>query len=140
MNSAVIRRPCHYFIAMESIYSNTKEVCMTIYSNAMSGLTHRTPIHPVSLHSDFATPCPSPAQSRTLVDFFAVPICVLCTWIYVSNEIVKDREPHTFVANFKLVIVSLRCASSGLIITNMRVLELPPREYCNRYVNYFRSA
>lgn len=41
----------------------------------------------------------------------------------------------TFVANFKLVSVSLRCAWSGLIITNMRVFELPPRENCKRYVN-----
>ena len=42
----------------------------------------------------------------------------------------------TFVANFKLVKVSLRWACSGLIITNMRVFELPPRENCSRYVNY----
>ena len=34
----------------------------------------------------------------------------------------------TLVANFKLVNVSLKCACSGLIITNMRVLELPPSE------------
>jgi hypothetical protein len=39
------------------------------------------------------------------------------------------------VANFKLVNVSPRCASSGLIITNMSVFELPPREYCSKYVN-----
>jgi hypothetical protein len=41
----------------------------------------------------------------------------------------------TFVANFKLVSVSLRWAWSGLIMTNMRVFELPPRENCKRYVN-----
>lgn len=40
------------------------------------------------------------------------------------------------VANFKLVSVSLRCASSGLAITNISVFELPPSEYCRRYVNY----
>lgn len=54
-----------------------------------------------------------------LVCFFAVPMWVLCT----------------FVANLRLVTVSCRCACSGLTMTNMRVLELPPREYCRRYVN-----
>ena len=38
----------------------------------------------------------------------------------------------TFVANFKLVKVSLRCACSGLIMTNIRVFELPPKEFCRR--------
>lgn len=38
----------------------------------------------------------------------------------------------TFVANFKLVKVSLRCACKGLIMTNMSVLLLPPSEYCKR--------
>lgn len=41
-------------------------------------------------------------------------------------------DVRTFVANFKLVIVSLRCACSGLIITNIKVLLLPPSEYCSR--------
>ena len=41
----------------------------------------------------------------------------------------------TFVANFRLVSVSLRCAWSGLTITNMSVFELPPRENWRRYVN-----
>ena len=54
-----------------------------------------------------------------LVCFFAVPMWVLCT----------------LVANLRLVTVSCRCACSGLTMTNMRVLELPPREYCRRYVN-----
>ena len=39
---------------------------------------------------------------------------------------------RTFVANFKLVKVSRKCASNGLTITNMRVLEFPPSEYCSR--------
>jgi hypothetical protein len=46
----------------------------------------------------------------------------------------------TCVANFKLVSVSPRCASRGLAITNMSVFELPPREYCSRYVNYMELA
>lgn len=46
----------------------------------------------------------------------------------------------TFVANFKLVSVSLRCTSRGLAITNMSVFELPPKEYCNRYVNCLELA
>jgi len=40
------------------------------------------------------------------------------------------------VANFKLVKVSVKWASNGLAMTNMRVFELPPNEYCKRYVNY----
>jgi hypothetical protein len=54
------------------------------------------------------------------VCFFAVPMWVLCT----------------LVANLRLVTVSCRCACSGLTMTNMSVFELPPREYCRRYVNY----
>jgi hypothetical protein len=45
----------------------------------------------------------------------------------------------TLVANFRLVRLSLRCACSGLIITNISVFELPPSEYCRRYVNCPRS-
>src|SRR6187549_4018133 len=41
----------------------------------------------------------------------------------------------TLVANRKLVIVSFKCASSGLTMTNMNVLEFPPSEYCSRCVN-----
>lgn len=48
----------------------------------------------------------------------------------ISNEVILVK--HTFVANFKLVKVSLRCASNGLTITNMSVLEFPPSEYCSR--------
>lgn len=51
--------------------------------------------------------------------FLAVPILVL----------------STFAANFRLVRVSLRCSFSGLTMTNISVLELPPSEYCSRYVN-----
>jgi hypothetical protein len=38
----------------------------------------------------------------------------------------------TLVANFKLVKVSDMCAWSGLTITNMRVLEFPPKENWRR--------
>ena len=62
----------------------------------------------------------NPQTYADLVCFFAVPMCVLCT----------------LVANLRLVTVSCRCAWSGLTMTNMSVLELPPREYCRRYVNY----
>ena len=41
----------------------------------------------------------------------------------------------TFVANFKLVKVSLRCTCSGLIMTNMSVFEFPPSENWRRYVS-----
>ena len=61
----------------------------------------------------------SPIYPLALVCFFAVPMCVLCT----------------FVANLRLVIVSWRCACNGDTMTNMSVFELPPREYCNRYVS-----
>ena len=50
-------------------------------------------------------------------------------------SIIRGCEGHpmrTFVANFRLVKVSLRCAWNGLIITNMSVFELPPREVCKR--------
>ena len=43
---------------------------------------------------------------------------------------------HTLVANFKLVKVSAKWACSGLIITNISVLEFPPSEFCNKYVSY----
>lgn len=43
-----------------------------------------------------------------------------------------EKDRRTFVANFRLVNVSLRWACSGLIMTNMRVFELPPRENCRR--------
>lgn len=46
----------------------------------------------------------------------------------------------TCVANFKLVNVSPRCASRGLAITNISVFELPPSEYCSKYVNYMELA
>jgi hypothetical protein len=46
----------------------------------------------------------------------------------------------TFVANLRLVIVSCRCACSGLTMTNMSVFELPPSEYWRRYVNYSMLA
>ena len=39
---------------------------------------------------------------------------------------------RTFVANFRLVSVSFRCPCSGLIMTNMSVLELPPSENWRR--------
>ena len=68
---------------------------------------------------------------------FAVPICVLCT-CWRSALIPEAPSLHallTLVANFKLVRVSLRCACRGLIMTNISVFELPPREYCNRYVS-----
>ena len=44
-------------------------------------------------------------------------------------------SPLAFVANFKLVRVSLRCACSGLTMTNMSVFELPPKENCSKYVS-----
>jgi hypothetical protein len=54
--------------------------------------------------------------SRTRAWRLAVPMWVLCT----------------FVANFKLVKVSERCAFNGLAMTNISVLELPPRENWRR--------
>lgn len=60
-------------------------------------------------------------DSRILDCLLAVPMCVLCT----------------FVANLRLVNVSLRCACSGLTMTNINVFELPPRENWRRYVSYF---
>lgn len=93
---------------------------------------------------------PTYASERILVVFFAVPMCVL--WTYTrrllalplsGRRVGTTRACHivsrTLVANFKLVSVSLRCASSGLAITNISVFELPPREYCSRYVNYNNS-
>jgi len=50
----------------------------------------------------------------------------------VSYDSVGLGRKLTFVANFKLVKVSVKWASSGLAMTNMSVLELPPNEYCKR--------
>ena len=52
-----------------------------------------------------------------------------------SQKLPSLQALLTLVANFKLAKVSLRCACSGLIMTNISVFELPPREYCNRYVS-----
>lgn len=54
--------------------------------------------------------------SLTRACLFAVPICVLCT----------------FVANLRLVRVSLRWPFRGLTITNISVLEFPPSENWSR--------
>ena len=80
-------------------------------------------------------------HSLTLICFFAAPICVLCTCrqSVLILEARSLRARLTFVANFKLVKVSLRCACSGLIMTNISVFELPPREYCNKYVSFSRQ-
>lgn len=64
------------------------------------------------------------------MDFFAVPMWVLWTCLLLDVVVRKGkRMDRTLVANFKLVTVSLRCASIGLAMTNMRVLEFPPSEY-----------
>ena len=61
---------------------------------------------------------------------------MLCTYEAVSRNLdYKYEKLQTLVANFKLVKVSLRCACNGLIITNISVFELPPSEYCRRYVS-----
>jgi hypothetical protein len=41
----------------------------------------------------------------------------------------------TFVANLNEFNVSEKFSSRGETFTNMRVLLLPPNEFCNRYVN-----
>ena len=61
--------------------------------------------------------------------------------VFVSECLVRrERQLQTFVANFKLVNVSLKWASKGLAITNMSVFELPPNEYCSKYVNYLHVS
>ena len=57
-----------------------------------------------------------------------------------THPSLQEEVKQTFVANFKLVNVSLKCACSGLIITNMSVFELPPREFCSRYVSYCSTS
>lgn len=69
---------------------------------------------------------------QALVCFLAVPICVLCTCFHQYSTGPLNMPVLTLVANLRLVKVSLRCACSGLIMTNIRVFELPPREFCRR--------
>ena len=48
----------------------------------------------------------------------------------------SDRKVLTLAANLRLVMVSLRCAFRGLIMTNINVFEFPPNEYRSKCVNY----
>jgi len=55
-----------------------------------------------------------------LTCFFAVPICVLFTFV-------AKRSEHSD---------SLRWAASGERFRNIKVLEFPLSEFCSRYVNF----
>ena len=61
-----------------------------------------------------------------------IRVLFTCEW-FVSHSYNMDTTGLlTFVAKFKLLNVSLRCSWSGLIMTNMSVFELPPKEFCKR--------
>lgn len=47
----------------------------------------------------------------------------------------KQINKQTLVANRSEFTVSLKCSSCGDTLTNMSVLELPPSEFCSRYVS-----
>lgn len=55
------------------------------------------------------------------------------TFIIYKSKYVMTK--CTFVANLSELTVSEKCSSLGDTFTNIRVLLLPPREFCKRYVS-----